>query len=112
MNVSGILVMTAQAQRDRLPDAIRALDWADVHQSDATGRFIVTIESESSEQGLERLKAIQRMPGVLAAEMIIHCFEDEAAQPAASDAEALAALNRDDLSQRSHYSRLKAWSNF
>jgi periplasmic nitrate reductase NapD len=112
MNISGILVLASQEQQDRVPGTINRLGWAEVHQSDAAGRLIVTIESASSEQGLERLKAVQRIPGVLSAEIVIHCFEDEAAVPVAPVAETAARLNDDNLTLRSYYSRLKAWSNF
>lgn len=112
MSVSGVLVIASPAQQETVPDAIDALGWAEVHQTDGAGRLIVTIEAASSEEGLERLKRVQRIPGVLSVAMVIHCFEDEQSAPA-TPAEAIAAgLEDDTLSQRSHYSRLKAWSNF
>jgi nitrate reductase NapAB chaperone NapD len=108
--------MTAPAHAQSVEEAIAALEWAEVHHSDGRGRCIVTIEAETSEAGIERLKVLKRIPGVLAAELVIHCFEDEAAAQGTAGADpeqAAARLNREDeLPPPSHFSRLKAWSNF
>ena len=115
MIVSGILV---QSTRDQLPAVRRAVDglpWADAYNADPNGRLIVTIEADDSETALERLKELKRLPGVLAAEMVIHCFEDEAADASPDSGQSAAdLLNRDDedLPRRSYYSRLKAVGNY
>lgn len=112
MNVSGILVLAAPTRLRGVVQAISQLEWAEVHRTDAQGRLIVTVESESSEEGLERFKALRRLPGVLSADLVIHCFEDEVAASVPDAAATAALLNRDDApAPASHYSRLKAWSS-
>ena len=114
MTVSGILVLTTPQRMPDLLRAIAALEWAEAHDRDESGRLIVTIEAESSDEGSERLKALKRLPGVLAAEMVIHCFEEEATAglPPAQDAAAALNAEGEGPPRRSHYSRLKARSNF
>jgi len=113
MIVSGILVMTAPARQPAVCRTLAALPWAEVHQQDATGRMIVTVEAETSDQGLERLKTLKGLPGVLSAEMVIHCFEDEVVespQPGAT----VDTLNSEEAggARRSYFSRLKALGNY
>lgn len=114
MNLSGILVLAAPARQADVGAAIAALNWAEVHHADDTGRLIVTVEAESSEAGLERLKALKRLPGVLAAELIVHYCGDEATADARRPPQSpLDWLNSDDGAppRRSYYSRLKAVGN-
>lgn len=115
MIVSGILVQSVRAQLPAVRSAVAALPWADAHDADADGRLIVTIEADDSETALERLKELKRLHGVLAAEMVIHCFEDEAPDAPPDSAQGAAdLLNREDgpLPRRSYYSRLKSVGNY
>lgn len=112
MNVSGILVTAAPTRLEAVVQAISRLEWAEVHRTDAYGRLIVTVDSDSSEEGLQRFKALRGLPGVLAADLVMHCFEDEVAVPAPDTAATAELLSRDDATApASHYSRLKAWSS-
>ena len=115
MIVSGILVMTSPDALARVRQTVSALPWADAHAQEASGRFIVTVEASDSDEGQERLKALRLIPGVLAAEMVIHCFEDEALALTEPDPQVAAdILNQGDgpPNQRSFYSRLKAVGNY
>jgi nitrate reductase NapD len=114
MNISGVLVTTSPDGVADLRVAIDALDWAEVHQTDGSGRLIVTLDGESTEQEIERLKALKRLPGVLFAEMIVHWFEDEAERTPPVDPEAANSyLNDDEFDAgKSFYQRLKALGNF
>ena len=113
MSVSGILLIAAPAQGVAVCRALVALPWAEVHQQDDAGRMIVTVEAADSDQGLERLKALKALPGVLSAELVIHCFEDERAEPP-RPAAAMDALNGEaaGLPRRSYLSRLEAQGNY
>lgn len=112
MIVSGILVLTAPDCLPEVRTAISALPWAEVHHTDAAGRMIVTLEAESGDDGMERIKTLKRLPSVLAAEPVLHCFEDEAGTTLAPET-AAAFLNSDDDEppRRSFYSRVKALGN-
>ncbi len=113
MSLSGILLIAAAAHGPAVRRALAALPWAELHQQDDAGRMIVTVEAADSEQGLERLKALKALPGVLSAELVIHCFEDEIAEPP-RPAAALDALNSGEAGppRRSYCSRLKALGNY
>jgi nitrate reductase NapAB chaperone NapD len=114
MTLTGILVLTTPAALANVIRAIAALEWAEVHPSDGSGRLVVTVEAETTEASLERLKALKRLPGVLSAEMMIHCCEDEspAAAPDAGGAPVEDLLNQEDETPGSYYRGLKALSNF
>ena len=113
MSLAGILLIAAPAQGGAVRRALAALPWAEVHQQDDAGRMIVTVAAAHSEEGLERLKALKALPGVFSAELVIHCFEDEIAEPP-RPAAAMDALNDEDcgLPRRSYLSRLKALGNY
>lgn len=107
--------MTAPPAQAAVREAIAALPWAEPHAAGADGRLIVTIEAETSDAGLERLKVLKAMPGVVSAELVIHCFGDEAAPPSTGDPQATADYLNADAAEptgRSFYSRLKAVGNF
>ena len=68
--------------------ALSELPGVEVHERDeATGRIVVTQEAESVDAEVEGLRRIQRLPGVISAELVYHRLSDEAAPvrpPAAS----------------------------
>ncbi len=114
MNLSGILVSTAPARTAEVEAAIAALPWAEVHHRDEGGRLICVVEGPDTETEIVRLKEVRRLPGVLAAEMVVHYFPDEAQHPQELIADAVPAYldtDADDPGGRSHYSRLKALGN-
>lgn len=77
MNLSGILVM---ARPEHLPGVVAelgALPGVEVHQQDPAGRLVVVLEADSVRAEADGLRRIQRLPGVLMAEMVVHYFEDD-----------------------------------
>ena len=79
MNVSSIVVKTAPEHRDELIVRINSLDLCEVHFSDEFGRIIATIEGETIEKEMEKLKLIQSMPHVFSADLMYSYSEDELA---------------------------------
>ena len=78
MNVSGILVACQAGRLEQVIEALRAFEWADVHQTDAaTGRFVATIEAEDTEQAMSRLREVQQLEHVVMAEMAGHYVLEE-----------------------------------
>ncbi len=111
MNISGVVVTTAPERIEAVSEAINALGWARVDHSDDTGRLIATLEGETTEIEIERLQKLKRLPGVLFAEMVVHCFEDEPTPPIESGA-ATHYLNDETATEgRSFYQRLTALGN-
>lgn len=79
MVISGILAAAAPAQLESAKAAVSSHAWAKVHQEDAIGRFVLTIEADSTDEAMDRLQVIQRLPELLMAEMVEHWFEEEGA---------------------------------
>lgn len=63
---------------DRIPAIVRhigSIAGAEVHGGEAAGKLIVTLETETESQVVERINAIQLLDGVLAATLVFHHFE-------------------------------------
>ena len=63
---------------DRIPYIARSigfLDGAEIHGGEEAGKLIVTLETETESQVVERINAIQLLDGVLAATLVFHHFE-------------------------------------
>ncbi len=76
MNISGVLVRT-------LPDGIlpvsaclNDMPGVEVHGNNIDGRIVVTVEQEQANEVADVLTQMIELPGVLAASMIYHQFED------------------------------------
>ena len=115
MPISGVLILTNPPDQDAVARQVDALPWAEVHTRDELGRCIATVEGESTEEAIERLRILKVLPGVLSAEMIVHCFEDEDAGgdlPGESEASLLETLNNpQDQTRSGHFTRMKAQSS-
>lgn len=77
MIVSGIVMVSKRGELEKLKAELEALSWADAHFSDESGRLVVTIEAESIEESMDRLKVLQALPSALMAELAQYCMEDE-----------------------------------
>ena len=77
MNISAVQVATNPDKQLLVKDKIDAFAWSEVHHCSNDGRMIITIEGETTEEDLERLKTIKQLPDVLSAGMVQYCFEDE-----------------------------------
>ncbi len=116
MNYSGIALGAVPEHEAQVRAAIDDLGWAEVHGSDGRGRMVVVIEGASTDEELERLQALRRLPHVLSAEMVIHYFEDEAratvARPAGeAGPERLLNADDEDLRRLGFFQRHKRLSN-
>jgi periplasmic nitrate reductase NapD len=82
MNIAGVLVCTTPENIGSLIAALESLSGVDVHQVERdTGRLIITIEGDDTEQDVGRLKQVKALDGVLSADMIHYHFEDDAVDP-------------------------------
>lgn len=78
MNYSGILVLVRPQSVPVVCDALSALDGVEVFQQEPeTGRIVAVLEAESIKAETDMLQAIKALPGVAAAEMVYHYFEDD-----------------------------------
>lgn len=69
-NVSSLVVLCAQKDIESLWEKINAIKGAECHYQDTSGKIIVTLESQSIEEEIKLLKQIERLEGVLSAQMI------------------------------------------
>lgn len=77
MNVSSIVVQTTQQYIEEVVESLKACEVCDYHLHDEVGRIIVTIEGEGVKEELEKLRVIENIPHVVAADMQMAYSEDE-----------------------------------
>ena len=77
MNVSGIIVKTVPKFLDEVLASLKAYEPCDYHMHDELGRIIVTVEGKDAAEEMKRLKEIQEIPHVVAADMHYTYSEDE-----------------------------------
>ncbi|MFA6760043.1 MAG: chaperone NapD [Sulfuricurvum sp.] len=77
MNISSIVVKTLPTNLDQVLKDIKNSPVCDYHLHDEKGRIIITIESDSVAEELEKLKVIEAIPNVITAEMQQSYSEDE-----------------------------------
>ncbi len=77
MNISGILVQCRPERVESLAKEISESNKWEYHHHDAKGRIIVVIEEEDAEKEINKLKELQTVKGVIAADMMYSYSEDE-----------------------------------
>lgn len=78
MNYSGILVMARPQNVPRVREALNALAGVEVFQEEMeTGRIVAVLEAENIKAETDILRTIKALPGVAAAEMVYHYFEED-----------------------------------
>jgi nitrate reductase NapD len=77
MNVSSIVVQTVPKYLDEVVQSLKDCEACDYHMHDEKGRIIITIEGNGVSEELEKLKIIEAIPHVVAADMQMAYSEDE-----------------------------------
>lgn len=77
MNVSSVVVSAAKEHIQNVIDHINAVDFCEVHLFNSSGKLVVTIEGESTEEQMARMKEIQNIPDVLSVNLSYSYCEDE-----------------------------------
>ena len=77
MNVSSIVVQTLPKYLDKVVQSLKDCEVCDYHLHDEKGRIIVTIEGAGVSEELEKLRVIENIPHVAAADMQMAYSEDE-----------------------------------
>lgn len=77
MNVSGVVVRTKPELVEEVVRGLEESGMCDVHFHDEKGRIVVTIEAETTEEEIFKLKAIQKLEHVLSAELVYAYSEEE-----------------------------------
>jgi nitrate reductase NapD len=65
IHIAGVVVYTRPEHLDSIRSCIDALPGADVHANDASGKLVVTLETESTKRTLDIMDAMRALPGVI-----------------------------------------------
>jgi len=77
MNISSIVVQTLPKYLDKVVEDLKNCEVCDYHLHDEKGRVIITIEGKDVSEELEKLRVIEAIPHVIAADMQMAYSEDE-----------------------------------
>lgn len=77
MNISSIVVQTVPKYLDEVVQSLKDCEVCDYHLHDEKGRIIITIEGNGVKEELEKLRVIEAIPHVVAADMQMAYSEDE-----------------------------------
>ncbi len=77
MNISSIVVQTVPKYLDDVVKSLKECEVCDYHFHDEKGRIIVTIEGADVSEELKKLRVIEEIPHVVAADMQMSYSEDE-----------------------------------
>ncbi len=76
MNISSVVVRTKPEHVKEVLQALEDSGMCDVYFHDDTGKIIVVIEAESTDEEVFKMKAIRSLPKVLSAELVFS-YSDE-----------------------------------
>ncbi|BFU78432.1 hypothetical protein ALC152_16470 [Arcobacter sp. 15-2] len=98
MNISSIVVQTLPKYLDEVVQNLKSCEVCDYHMHDEKGRIIITIEGEGVQEELEKLRVIENIPHVVAADMQMAYSEDELDQhiEVLNNADAVPKMLNDD----------------
>jgi len=77
MNISSIVVQTLPKYVEEVVENLKKCEACDYHLHDEKGRVIITIEGDGVSQELEKLRVVEAIPHVIAADMQMAYSEDE-----------------------------------
>ena len=76
MNISGVLVRTFPEGILPVSAHLTEMPGVEVHGNNNDGRIVVTVEQKQADQLADTISRMMSLPGVLAASMIYHQFDD------------------------------------
>ncbi len=77
MNISSIVVQTLPKYLDSVIKELKECEVCDYHFHDESGKIIITIEGEDVSEELSKLRVVEAIPHVIAADMQMSYSEDE-----------------------------------
>lgn len=77
MNISSIVVQTVPKYLNEVVQSLKDCEACDYHMHDEKGRVIITIEGEGVAEELEKLRVVEAIPHVIAADMQMAYSEEE-----------------------------------
>ena len=85
MNICGVLIHCAPGASSAIETALGEMPGVEVHQRAPGNRLIVTVEDAGETNASETILAMHRLPGVIAAALTYHSFEDLAEEAGDTD---------------------------
>ena len=79
IHVSSLVVHARPETLDDVRDALRAMPGVEIHGENAAGKIVITLETRTEHEVVQRLGAISELPGVLSAALVYHHFEASSA---------------------------------
>ena len=64
IHITGLIVHVSRDALEQVSAQLRALPRAIIHATDADGRMVVTLETDSTVRTLDEMDAIRALPGV------------------------------------------------
>ena len=77
MNISSIVVQTLPQNVESVIESLKQSGVCDYHMHDPKGKIIVTVEGKDVEEEIAKLVAIQILPDIIAADMMMTYQEDQ-----------------------------------
>ena len=77
MNISSIVVQTLPQNVESVIESLKESGVCDYHLHDPKGKIIVTVEGKDVEEEIAKLVAIQILPNIIAADMMMTYQEDQ-----------------------------------
>ena len=74
-HISSLVVHSRPDRVAAILESLGSIEGAEVHGGMEIGKLIVTLETETEQQVVERINAIQLLDGVLSATLVFHHFE-------------------------------------
>ena len=74
-HVSSLVVHCRRERADEVATVMGAMDGMEVHGGVPEGKLVVTLETATEDEIVERLNQVQLLDGVLAATLVFHQFE-------------------------------------
>ena len=75
IHISSLVVHSRPEQAQAVAGRLRTLEGVDIHGGVEQGKLVVTLETKSEGEIVERLNRIQTLDGVLAANLVFHHVE-------------------------------------
>ena len=75
IHVSSLVVHCRRERAATVATALRTMDGVEVHGGVPEGKLVVTLETATEGEIVERLNQVQLLDGVLAATLVFHQFE-------------------------------------
>jgi len=76
-NISSIVIRCNPEELEDVKQRVEEANVCDVHMTDEKGYIVVTVEGDGIEEEIRKLRVIQKLKGVLAADMIYSYSEEE-----------------------------------